>query len=159
MVRIRCGRRRSGQVESGSLFPVAGALAFPGREEELGYFNSLVGINKLLSHVIKEVPAAIGKGALKESQCNEADVGFLEILKCILWLQPEVFSCGHKGQEAAQGNSRGPAAPGLPGLVSTPPCGDDPAPCLVSSNPMNWRSRTNRSTRIQLQDFPEPVNH
>lgn len=86
----------------GSLFPVTGATVFPGREEELGYFNSLVGINKFLRHVIKEVPASIGKGALKESQCNEANVGFLEILKCILWLQPEVFSCGHKGQEAAQ---------------------------------------------------------
>lgn len=64
--------------------------------------SSLVGINKFLSHIIKKVPASIGKGALKESQCDEADVGFLEILKCVLWLQPEVFACGHKGQEAAQ---------------------------------------------------------
>lgn len=102
MIKIGAGRRRSGQWTPGSPFPVAGALAFPGREEGLGYFNSLVGINKFLSHIIKKIPASVGKGALKESQCNEADVGFLEILKCVLWLQPEVFSCGHKGQETAQ---------------------------------------------------------
>lgn len=77
-------------------------MAFRGIWEELGYFNSLVGINKFLSHVIKKVPASVGKGALKESQCDEADVGFLEILKRILWLQPEILSCRHKGKEAAQ---------------------------------------------------------
>jgi hypothetical protein len=71
-------------------------------KEELGYFNSLVGIHKFLSHVIKKVPASVGKRALKESQGDKANVRFLEILKCILWLQPEEFSCGQNGQEAAQ---------------------------------------------------------
>lgn len=77
-------------------------MAFQGIWEELGYFNSLVGINKFLSHVIKKVPASVSKRALKESQCDEADVGFLEILKCVLWFQPEILSCGCKGQGAAQ---------------------------------------------------------
>lgn len=91
-------------------FLVAGAVPFQGREEELGYFNSLVGINKFLSHVIKKVPASVGEGALKESQCDEAYVGFLEILKCILWLQPEVFSCGHRGRRLLRETGQRPGS-------------------------------------------------
>lgn len=102
-------------------------MAFQGIWEELGYFNSLVGINKFLSHVIKKVPASVGKGALKESQRDEADVGFLEILKCVLWFQPEILSCGRKGQEAAQ--RKEPEAWRLQPAESclSPSCSDDPA--------------------------------
>lgn len=98
-------------------------MAFQGIWEELGYFNSLVGINKFLSHVIKKVPASVSKGALKESQCDEADVGFLEILKCVLWFQPEILSCGCKGQGGgcSEKGARGLEASSLPSPVSAPP--------------------------------------
>lgn len=43
---------RSRHWTCGSLFPVAGAMEFEGGEGELGYCNSLVGIDKLLRHVI-----------------------------------------------------------------------------------------------------------
>lgn len=154
------GRKRCGQCTPGSLFPMAGALAFQGREEELGYFNSLVGINKFLSHVIKKVPASVGKGALKESQRNEADVGFLKSLKCILWLQPVVFSCGHKGQKAAQRDQSETWQP-LAWLVPSLPLSVAMIHLFVLSpvNPTYWRSGTKRRRKIQVQDPLEPGNH
>lgn len=154
----RAGRRRIGQWTPGSLFPVAGASAFPGREGALGYFNSLVGINKFLSHVIEKVPASVGKGALKESQCNEADARFLKILKCILWLQPEVLSCGHKGQEAAQRDQSEAWQP-LASLVWFPPLPAVMIQLFVLSpvSLKNWRSATNRRREMGLEDLPDLV--
>lgn len=160
LVRLGARRKRCGQCTPGSLFRMAGALAFQGREEELGYFNSLVGINKFLSHVIKKVPASVGKGALKESQCNEADVGFLKSLKCILWLQPVVFSCGHKGQKAAQ-RDQSETWQRLALLVPSLPLSVAMIHLFVLSpvNPTYWRSGTKRRRKIQVQDPLEPGKH
>lgn len=50
---------------------------------------------------------------------------------------------------------RGLAATGLPGLVSTTPCSDDPALCLVSSKPQEsekWDQYRRRE--IRLEDLP-----
>lgn len=105
---------RSRHWTPGSLFPVAGAIGFERRGVGLGCCNSLVGIHKFLSHIIEEVPASVGKGALKESQCDEANVRFLEILKCILWLQPEVLSCGQRGRRLLREICQRPSSPWSP---------------------------------------------
>lgn len=134
-------------------FPLSNSrcLGLSRKRERAGYFNSLVGINKFLSHIIKKIPASVGKGALKESQCNEANVGFLEIVKCILWLQPEVFSCGHKGEEAAQRDQSEAWLP-LARLVWSPPLPSAMIQLFVSPpvHPMHWGSGTKRSREIRF---------